>query len=387
MPYAEGRVIHDADAHIMEMPGFLADHLEAKYREPVTDTLLFPRREGFHSRLAEAERAKARRSTNSQIMLAKNWAALGSCAPPGPAALDRPAGLLEPAHVHHGAAQLLQRAGERHRTTTSPTPWRGRIRGTWSSSARSTAACCRPATCRCSTSSAPPRPRARRSTLGAKALMIPSRCPDGHSPSHIGFDPLWAMAQEAGLPIVFHVGGGGKLARAGLLQQRPAAGAGFPWRRRQLPLARLHGDRLRADEGADRADRRPRARPLPAASSSAVIEQGASWVPGWMRNMDCAHNAFYKNEERLQKMSLKPSEFVKPPGARHALPARGYRLDHRQLGRRGLPVLVRLPACRGRPPSDQALRGVDGRPPASTRRRSSASIATTSSTSWAAGLA
>ena len=47
--------------------------------------------------------------------------------------------------------------------------------------------------------------------LGAKALMIPSRCPDGHSPSHIGFDPLWAMAQEAGLPIVFHVGGGGKL--------------------------------------------------------------------------------------------------------------------------------------------------------------------------------
>ena len=42
-----------------------------------------------------------------------------------------------------------------------------------------------------------------------------------------------------------------------------------------------------------------------------VIEQGASWVPGWMRNMDSAHNAFYKNEERLQKMSLKPSEFVK----------------------------------------------------------------------------
>jgi predicted TIM-barrel fold metal-dependent hydrolase len=42
-----------------------------------------------------------------------------------------------------------------------------------------------------------------------------------------------------------------------------------------------------------------------------VIEQGASWVPGWMRNMDSAHNAFYKNEERLQKMSLKPSEFVR----------------------------------------------------------------------------
>ena len=32
MPYASGRVIHDADAHIMELPGFLEDHLEAKYR-------------------------------------------------------------------------------------------------------------------------------------------------------------------------------------------------------------------------------------------------------------------------------------------------------------------------------------------------------------------
>jgi predicted TIM-barrel fold metal-dependent hydrolase len=30
-----------------------------------------------------------------------------------------------------------------------------------------------------------------------------------------------------------------------------------------------------------------------------------------MRNMDSAHNAFYRNEERLQKMSLRPSEFVK----------------------------------------------------------------------------
>ena len=28
MPYASGRVIHDADAHIMEVPGFLEEHPE-----------------------------------------------------------------------------------------------------------------------------------------------------------------------------------------------------------------------------------------------------------------------------------------------------------------------------------------------------------------------
>ena len=50
MPYASGRVIHDADAHIMEVPGFLAEHLEAKYRTAVTDSVLFPddRGRGLH---------------------------------------------------------------------------------------------------------------------------------------------------------------------------------------------------------------------------------------------------------------------------------------------------------------------------------------------------
>jgi predicted TIM-barrel fold metal-dependent hydrolase len=42
-----------------------------------------------------------------------------------------------------------------------------------------------------------------------------------------------------------------------------------------------------------------------------VIEQGASWLPGWMRTLDSAFEAFRKNEERLQKLSLRPSELVR----------------------------------------------------------------------------
>jgi len=42
-----------------------------------------------------------------------------------------------------------------------------------------------------------------------------------------------------------------------------------------------------------------------------AIELGASWVPGWMHNMDSAADAFRKNEERLQKLELKPSEYVR----------------------------------------------------------------------------
>jgi len=42
-----------------------------------------------------------------------------------------------------------------------------------------------------------------------------------------------------------------------------------------------------------------------------VIEVGASWVPSWMRMLDSAHEAFHKNEERLQRMEAKPSEYVR----------------------------------------------------------------------------
>jgi predicted TIM-barrel fold metal-dependent hydrolase len=42
-----------------------------------------------------------------------------------------------------------------------------------------------------------------------------------------------------------------------------------------------------------------------------VIEQGAGWIPSWMRYLDSAHAAFVRTEERLQKLTLKPSEYVK----------------------------------------------------------------------------
>jgi len=42
-----------------------------------------------------------------------------------------------------------------------------------------------------------------------------------------------------------------------------------------------------------------------------AIELGASWLPSWMRYLDAGAAAFMKGEERLKKLTLKPSEFVK----------------------------------------------------------------------------
>jgi predicted TIM-barrel fold metal-dependent hydrolase len=42
-----------------------------------------------------------------------------------------------------------------------------------------------------------------------------------------------------------------------------------------------------------------------------VIEQGAIWMPSWMRQMESAFDAFYRHEERLRALSLRPSEYVR----------------------------------------------------------------------------
>ncbi len=42
-----------------------------------------------------------------------------------------------------------------------------------------------------------------------------------------------------------------------------------------------------------------------------MIEQGAVWVPSWMRQMESAFEAFARHEQRLRDLSLRPSEYVR----------------------------------------------------------------------------
>ena len=146
--------------------------------------------------------------------------------------------------------------------------------------------------------------------MGAAALLVPSGCPDGHSPSHLGLDPVWARAQEVGIPIVFHVGGTGDLIDPDYFQN------GLP-----IPPD-FHG----GDENFRCVDYMgipgPPAQTLATMTFDGVferfptlkvgvIEQGAIWVPGWMRQMESAFDAFSRHEERLQKLSMRPSDYVR----------------------------------------------------------------------------
>jgi predicted TIM-barrel fold metal-dependent hydrolase len=146
--------------------------------------------------------------------------------------------------------------------------------------------------------------------MGAAALLVASGCPPGHSPSHVALDPVWAQAQEAGVPIVFHVGGTGDLIdhhyfdnglpippdfHGGEENFRSVDYMGIPGPPMQT-LATMIFDGV--------LDRFPRLR-------IGVIEQGAIWAPSWMRQMESAFDAFARHEERLQALELRPSEYVR----------------------------------------------------------------------------
>jgi predicted TIM-barrel fold metal-dependent hydrolase len=145
--------------------------------------------------------------------------------------------------------------------------------------------------------------------MGAAALLVPSGCPKGHSPSHLGLDPLWAIAQEAEIPIVFHVGGTGDLIDAGYFQNGlpiPKDFHGGEENFRSVDYMGIPGPPMQTlatmiFDGV--LERFPRLR-------VGVIEQGAIWLPSWMRQMESAFDAFSRHEERLQNLSLRPSEYV-----------------------------------------------------------------------------
>ena len=147
-------------------------------------------------------------------------------------------------------------------------------------------------------------------SAGAAAILIASGCPANFSPSHVDLFAVWARIEEAGIPVVFHVGGTGELIDPNYFNNG-------------LPIPHdFHG----GDENFRSVDYM--GIPGPPAQTLAtmifdgiferfpklrvgVIEQGAIWVPSWMRQMESAFEAFARHEERLQALSMRPSDYVR----------------------------------------------------------------------------
>jgi predicted TIM-barrel fold metal-dependent hydrolase len=313
MAYIENRLVHDADSHLMEMPDCLDAWFDPRFLDAYHDLAIYRQKKtspypDWDAPLRRRHEDHDFRSGSAEnILLRKNHDALGSFR-----RTDRPAavdllgvasqlvfttfclgnfGLDESGELDlcYAAAQAHNRmmtdfcAIDRRLLATAYVPL--------VDFARAEAAA------------------GEAIEMGAKALLIASRCPPGHSPSHIGLDRVWARAQEAGIPILFHVGGEEKLRpdylENGLPRVKDFHGGEENFTSvSYMPIPHSVMQTLAALIIDGVLDRFPRLK-------FGAIELGASWLPGWMRSMDSAHLAFYKNEERLHRLSARPSEIVR----------------------------------------------------------------------------
>jgi len=144
--------------------------------------------------------------------------------------------------------------------------------------------------------------------LGCDAVMVPSTAAGERSPTHPDLDPVWDTLAQADVPFVHHVGGGGRLLdQAFHNNDRPVSdhlGGGENIRSKDF-LAIPHSSELWLGamiyDGI--FDKFPTLR-------GGIIEQGAAWVPSWLRHLDYGLRAFRRTEEPLQKLEMKPSEYV-----------------------------------------------------------------------------
>ncbi len=331
MAYIDRRRVHDADAHIMEPPTWLRDHADPDVRDRIAipgyaNELAQTGEAGVAAVLDEAEldaifdRLKDRHRSDEfladeaqDVMNRKNFAATGSFL-----AEDRPR-VLDFIGVD---SQLLFNTFHNSRLYQWEHPdASGQIDldlayGAARAHNRGMTEFCSVDERLLATCYVPLADFERAEAMageaiemGASALLVASGCPAGHSPSHRSLDPVWRQAEEAGIPVVFHVGGTGDLIdpsyfhnglpippdfHGGEENFRSVDYMSIPYPPMQT-LATLIFDGV--------MERHPDLR-------IGVIEQGCIWLPSWLKQMESAMDAFGRHEERLRDLSMTPGEYV-----------------------------------------------------------------------------
>ena len=311
MPYIENRIVHDADAHTMELPNWFDDYADKNIQKAFRER--FSGNKGlaqtYFENIDEDHQTNTYQEKNEEeLMIRKNYDALGSFN-----SKDR--------------SEALDLLGVQSQLVfpTSPNVWLESLEhGDDIDMLYSVAEATNRAQidfCSDDKRLLPvtyiPLANIDRSIeiaklaiqSGSSALLIPWACPKNHSTSHIGFEPVWSMAEESGIPILFHVGSADfVLPKAHSLNGMPKVKDfhGGEENFRSISYMAISSGPMQALsllilDGV--LERHPNLK-------FGVIELGSVWVPGFMKQLDSAFEAFSRHEERLQSLSLKPSEYI-----------------------------------------------------------------------------
>lgn len=313
MPYAEGRTFLDADSHIMELPDFLRDHADASVRDRI------PRLElsgGGRLRDALEEMGERRAHTPERV---EEMLALGDgliAGPKGYEALgafnrDERSKALDLLGFHAQLVFATFSTGFIFSVLESdlvPAAVAAHNRGIADFCADD------PRLLGVGAAGLDDPDAAVESLrqvidLGLAAVWVPHRAAGGRSPGHDDLDPFWALAAEAGIPVVIHVGGDPlQLPKDWMNTGREVPtdwlGGGENVRGKDMIALHHAAERFVGAMVLDGVLERHRTLQV------GVVELGAGWVPSMVRRLDSIAEIWKRSEPELAALSRKPSEQI-----------------------------------------------------------------------------
>jgi predicted TIM-barrel fold metal-dependent hydrolase len=310
MTYAEGRVIYDADSHVMETREWLDPFMDADLKTKLRP--LYGRDPGRISKLLD--QAKSRKTDkeadakafDNPIAGPKGWLAAGAFDP------------SERTRV----LDLFGFSGQLVFGTSSLGPaLAAKDEGVMYAGVRAhneaMAAFCRPDKRLYGVAYAPLDNPARALEeinvaikAGNKAIMVSAAPAGERSPGHPDLDPIWQRLSDTNTPFMLHIGPGTKTQPTAFRNNGRA----------RAPDLHGGGENLRfADyimlsfapqvwltamvyDGV--FERFPQLR-------GGIIESGAGWAPEFLRELDLGFRSFGKTDPYLQAMPMKPSEYIR----------------------------------------------------------------------------
>jgi predicted TIM-barrel fold metal-dependent hydrolase len=311
MAYAQGRVINDADSHIMESLDWLPSYADTSIR----DRLISMRLEAGGSGAAKAiEKALARQQdakATAEIAVnvvegPKGWAAYGAMNPSERTkALDdlgfsrqlvfttfagsqfMPSQDMD---VKYGGSRALNRgmaefcAGDKRLIGVGVVPLDDPERALAEVDAAIKGGC--------------------------GAIWVPAAPAGERSPGHPDLDPVWRRMSEAGVPFMLHVGAASPSLppayhKNGHPRPKDWLGGGENLRAKDYFALAFAPQNFLCSLALDGVFER-----FPALRGG-VIELGAGWVPDMLRRLDGAWKGWRKTDPVIAGLSMPPSEFIR----------------------------------------------------------------------------
>jgi len=145
--------------------------------------------------------------------------------------------------------------------------------------------------------------------MGVAALWIGSDAMGGRAPSHVAYDPFWAVLQEAGVPVTLHIGSGKNMPEeymnTGTEKDKSLSLTNIETTKpKDLNVIHHSPERWLTCMIYDGVLER-----FPALKIG-IIELGANWVPAMLQNLDMGVALLGKFDVELKKLSIKPSEYI-----------------------------------------------------------------------------